>query len=105
MGIKKSHWLSKLRPNMPTTVSKKVNSLIQLLKAKKNRHKIIITPQLINEFGEVNDVLDNFCHPAFRQPIMDRQIILRTHPNFQAAGYAVLREDDLNKNFASTRKI
>ena len=63
----------------------------------------------MNEFRELmntknKDVLDKCCQLAFGQPLPDKKLIPMTDASFQAAGYAVLTEDDTNKKFMSTRK-
>ena len=58
-------------------------------------------PDIIIDFGEVNEVLDRCCQLALLQPL---PLVLMTDASFQAAGYAVLIEDDPNQKHTSTRK-
>ena len=58
----------------------------------------------MKEFREINDALDRCCQLALRQPLPGQQLVLMTDASFQAAGYAVLIEDDPNQKFTSTRK-
>ena len=58
----------------------------------------------MNEFREINDVLDKCFRLALRRPLPDKQITLRTDASFQTAGYAGLTEDDPNQKLISTRK-
>ena len=58
----------------------------------------------MKEFREINEALDRCCQLALRQPLPGKQLVLMTDANFQAAGYAVLLEDDPNQKYTSTRK-
>ena len=58
----------------------------------------------MKEFTEMNVALDRRCQLEWRQPLPGRQLVLMTDACFQAAGYAVLIEDDLNQKYTSTRK-
>ena len=58
----------------------------------------------MKEFREINEALDRCCQLALRQPLPGKQLVLMTDASFQAAGYAVLKEDDPNQNYTSTRK-
>ena len=55
-------------------------------------------------FREINEALDRCCQLALRQPLPGKQLVLMTDASFQAAGYAVLIEDDPNQKYTSTRK-
>ena len=55
-------------------------------------------------FREINEALDRCCQLALRQPSPGNQKVLLTDASFQAAGYAVLTEDDPNQKYISTRK-
>ena len=48
--------------------------------------------------------MDRCCQLALRQPLPDKQLVLTTDASFQAAGYAVLIEDDPNQKYTSTGK-
>ena len=58
----------------------------------------------MKEFREINEALDRCCQLALRQPLPGKQLVLITDASFQAAGYAVLIEDDSNQKYTSTRK-
>ena len=51
----------------------------------------------MEEFREINDALDRCCQLAFCQPLPGKQLVFVTDAGFQAAGYAVLIEDNLNQ--------
>ena len=59
----------------------------------------------MKDFREINEALDRCCQLALRQPLPGKQHVLMTDASFQAAGYAVLIEDDPNQNYTSARKI
>ena len=58
----------------------------------------------MKEVHEIRDFLDKCYQLALEQPIPDKYLILRTDESFQAAGYAVLTEDEPNQKFTLTRK-
>ena len=58
----------------------------------------------MKEFREINEALDRCFQLALRQPLPGKQLVLMTDASFQAAGYAVLREDDPNQKYTSTHK-
>ena len=58
----------------------------------------------MKDFRERNDALDRCCQLALRQPLPGKQLDLMTDASFQAAGYAVLIEDNQNQKHTSTRK-
>ena len=71
----------------------------QLLKTTDAKAKTPITPDIMKEFRETNDALDRFRPLALRQPLPGKQLVLMTDSSFQAAGYAVLIEDDPNQKY------
>ena len=58
----------------------------------------------MKQFREINEALDRCCQLALRQPLPGKQLVLMTDASFQAAGYAVLIEDDPNQKYTSIRK-
>ena len=76
----------------------------QLLKTTDAKAKTPITPDIMKDFREINEALDGCCQLALRQPIPGKQLVLMSDASFQAAGYAVLIEDDPNQKYTSTRK-
>ena len=58
----------------------------------------------MEDFREINEALDQCCQLALRQPLPGKQLVLMTDASFQAAGYAVLKEDEPNQKYTSTRK-
>ena len=53
-----------------------------------------MTPDLLEQFLEINKALDPCCELTLKQPLPNKQIAFMTDANFSAAGYAVLIEED-----------
>ena len=85
-------------------MAERVTPFFQLLKTTDTKTKIPITPDITKEFREINEALDRCCQLALRQPLPGKQLVLMTVASFQAAGYAVLKADDPNQKYTSTRK-
>ena len=66
--------------------------------------KIPLTLDKMEELREVNEALDRCCQLALRQPLPGKQLVFMTNSTFQAAGNAVLTEDDTNRKYTSTRQ-
>ena len=96
-------FLNYYRKNIPR-LAERLTPFFQLLKTTDAKTKIPITPDIMKEFREINEALDRCCQLALRQPLPGKQLVLMTDANFQAAGYAVLIEDDPNQKYAATRK-
>ena len=82
-------------------LSEKLTPFFKLLK---NDAKVMVTPELLEQFIEINKALDRCCELALKQPLPNKQIALMTDASFSAAGYAVLIEDDPMEKYSSTRK-
>ena len=85
-------------------LAERLTPFFQLLKLTDAKAKIPITPDIMKEFRELNEALHRCCQLALRQPLPDKQVVLMTDASFQAAGYALLMEDDPNQKYTSTRK-
>ena len=85
-------------------LAERLTPFFQLLKTTDAKTKIPITPDIMKDFKEINETLDRCCQLALRQPLPGKQLVLMTDASFQAAGYAVLIEDDPNQKYTSTRK-
>ena len=66
--------------------------------------KVLVTPELLEKFTEINKALDRCRELALKQPLPNKQIALMIDASFSAARYAVLNEDDPLENYTSTRK-
>ena len=82
-------------------LSEKLTPFFKLLK---NDAKVMVTPELLEQFTEINKALDRCCELALKQPLPNKQIALMTDASFSSAGYAVLIEDDPMEKYSSTRK-
>ena len=85
-------------------LAERLTPFFQLLKTTDAKTKIPRTPDIVREFREINESLDRCCQLALRQPLPGKQPILMTDASFQAAGFAVLMEDDPNQKYPSKRK-
>ena len=85
-------------------LAERFTRFFQLLKTADAKAKIPIIPNIMKEFREINEALDRCCQLALRQPLPGKQLVLMTDASFQAAGYAVLIEDDPNQKYTSARK-
>ena len=82
-------------------LSEKLAPFFKLLK---NDAKVMVTPELLEQFTEINKALDRCCELALKQPLPNVQRALMTDASFSAAGYAVIIEDDPMEKYSSTRK-
>ena len=98
IGFLKYYW------NYTPRLAERLTSFFQLLKTTDAKARIPITPDIIKEFREINEALDRCCQLALRQSLPGKQLVLMTDASFQAAGYAVLIEDDPNKKYTSKRR-
>ena len=89
--------LQELHPRL----SEKLTPFFKLLT---KYEKVLVTPDLLEKFTEINKALDRCCELALKQPLPNKQIALMTDASFSAAGYAVLIEDDPLEKYTSTRK-
>ena len=85
-------------------LAERLTPFFQLLKTTETKTKFPITPDIMKEFREINEALDRCWQLALRQPLTGKQLVLMTDASFQAAGYAVLIEDDPNQKYTSARK-
>ena len=82
-------------------LAERLNPFFQFLKTTEKKDEITITPELLNEFGQADNVLSKGCQLALRQPLPDNQLTLLTNASFQVAGSPIT---DPNGEFTSTRK-
>ena len=85
-------------------MAERLTPFFQVLKTTDTKTKLPITPDIEKEFGETNEALDRCCRLTLRQPLPGKQLVLMTDASFQAAGYAILIEDDPNQKNNLTRK-
>ena len=101
----KIHWILELLPKYIPRLAERLTPFFPSFKTTDTKTKIPITPDIMKEFREINEAPDRCCQLALRQPLPGKQLVLMTDASFQAAGYAVLIEDDPNQKYTSTRKI
>ena len=77
-------------------LSEKLVPFFQLLK---NDDKVLIIKELIQHFIAIKKDLDRCCELALKQPLPNRQLVLKTDASFSAAGYALLTEDDPEQKY------
>ena len=82
-------------------LSEKLTAFFKLLN---NDAKVMVTPDLLEQFTEINKFLDRCCELALKQSLPNKQIALMTDASVSAAGYAVLIEDDTMEKHSSTQK-
>ena len=90
--------------NYTPRLSKRLTPFFQSLQTTDAKAKIPTTPDEMKEFREINEALGRCCQLALHQPLPGKQLVSLTDASFQAAGYAVLTEDDPNQKYTSTRK-
>ena len=59
---------------------------------------------MVEDFTNLNQLLENSCQLALKQPLKDKQLIVMSDASFTAAGYAIMIEDDTNQKLQSKRK-
>ena len=82
-------------------LSERLSPFFKLLK---ENSKFYIPTNLVEDFTNLNKLLENSCQLALRQPLKDKQLIVMSDASFIAAGYAIMIEDDPNQKLQSKRK-
>ena len=82
-------------------LSERLSPFFKLLK---ENSKFYIPTILVEDFTNLNKLLENSCQLALRQPLKDKQLIVMSDASFTAAGYAIMIEDDPNQKLQSKRK-
>ena len=82
-------------------LSERLSPFFKLLK---ETSKFYIPTNLVEDFTNLNKLLENSCQLALRQPLKDKQLIVISDASFTAAGYAIMIEDDPNQKLQSKRK-
>ena len=59
---------------------------------------------MVEDFSNLNKLLENSCQLALKQPLKNKQLIVISDASFTAAGYAIMIEDDPNQKLQSRRK-
>ena len=82
-------------------LSEKLTPFFKLLK---ETSKFYVPTNLVEDFTNLNQLLENFCQLALKQPLKDKQLIVMSDASFTAAGYAIMIEDDPNQKLQFKRK-
>ena len=82
-------------------LSERLSPFFKLLK---ETSKFYVPTNLVEDFTNLNKLLENSCQLALRQPLKDKQLIVMSDASFTAAGYAIMIEDDPNQKLQSKRK-
>ena len=98
------YWIFKLLSKLFLRLAERLTPFFQQLKTTETKAKILIIPDIMKQSGEINAALDRCCQLALRQPQPGKQLVLMTDASLQAAGYAMLIEDNPNRKNTSTRK-
>ena len=78
--------------------------LSPFFKVLKETSKLYIPTNLVEDFTNLNKLLENSCQLALRQPLKDKQLIVMSDASFTAAGYPIKIVDDPNQKLQSKRK-
>ena len=87
--------------NYTPRLSERLSPFFKLLKETSNFY---VPTNLVEDFSNLNKLLENSCQLAFRQPLKDKQLIVMSDASFTAAGYAIMIEDDPSQKLQSKRK-
>ena len=82
-------------------LSKRLTPFFKLLK---ETSKFYVPTNLVEDFTNLNQLLENSCQLALKQPLKDKQLIVMSDASFTAAGYAIMIEDDPKQKLQSKRK-
>ena len=67
--------------------------LTPFFKLLKETSKFYVPTNLVEDFTNLNQLLENSCQLALKQPLKDKQLIVMSDASFTAAGYAIMIED------------
>ena len=82
-------------------MAEKINSFYKLLKTEVS---INITSEVKGAFDSVKKVLSEACELALKQPIPEKQLVLKMDARIRSSGFAPKVEDNPNQNIQSKRK-
>ena len=82
-------------------LSERLSPFFKLLKG---TSKFYVPTNLVEAFTNLNNLLENSCQFALKQPLKNKQLIVMSDASFTAAGYAIMIEDDPNQKLQSKRK-
>ena len=82
-------------------MAEKINPFYKFLKAEV---PIAITSELKETFDSVKTALNDACQLAWIQSIPGKQLVLVTDGSFRSAGFALMIEDNPDRNIQSKRE-
>ena len=83
-------------------LSEQLSPFFKLLK---ETSKFYIPTNLVEDFANLNKLLENSCQLALKQPLKNKQLIVMSDASFTAAGgYAIMIGDDPNQKLQSKCK-
>ena len=82
-------------------LSERLSPFFKLLK---ETSKFYVPTNLVEDFTNLNKLLENSCQLALKQPLKNKQLIVMSDASFTAAGYAIMIVDDPNQKLQSKRK-
>ena len=63
-----------------------------------------MTEEIMQRFRQLNEELQKCCELSLKQPLKDKQMVVMTDASFNAAGYALMTEDNPDQKIQSKRK-
>ena len=82
-------------------ISEGLTPFFELLK---ENSKFYVPTNFVEDFTNLNKILDNSCQLALTQPLRSKQLIVLSDASFTAAGYAIMIEDDPNQKYNPNAK-
>ena len=82
-------------------LSERLSPFFKLLK---ETSKFYVPTNLVEDFINLNKLLEISCQLALKQPLKDKQLIIMSDASFTAAGDAIMIEDDPIQKLQSKRK-
>ena len=101
-GVTKVYWFLSCYRNYIPHISEGLTPFFELLK---ETSKFYVPTNFVEDFTNLNKILDNSCQLALTQPLRSKQLIVMSDASFTAAGYAITIEDDPNQNTIQTQNI
>ena len=101
-GVTEVYRIFELLPKLHTTpFETALSSFFELLK---DTSKFYLPTNLVEDFKNINKLLENPCQLVLKQPLKNKHLIVVSDASFTAAGYAIMIQDDPNQKLQSKRK-
>ena len=95
------HRIRKLLQNPHTQIIRKNPEVFLALK---DRQKITITEDLLDDYKAINTALTETCGLVLKQPIKGRQYVIMADASIRTTGYALMIEEKDDKKLTSKKK-